>query len=273
MAQPLEGRIVALAEGRQLEELAQMLENEGAEALRCPMVSILDTPDTETVEIWLRDLISDRFDLVVFFTGEGVRRLRGFAERAGLEADFLAALKRSYILTRGPKPVVALKELGLAASQSAPKPTTEGVISALREESLSGKTVAVQYYSESNPPLESFLAEAEATLASVLPYVYAPASDADRVIQLIKKLASGEVDVLVLTSSPQVDRLYEVAEKNNLQSELASGLQKVRVASIGPVVTETLKQRGAPVDICPEQGFVMKNLVKHIKADLDQRSD
>ena len=36
MSKPLEGRTIALAEGRQLEELAQMLEKEGATALRCP---------------------------------------------------------------------------------------------------------------------------------------------------------------------------------------------------------------------------------------------
>ena len=45
MTLPLQGRTVALAEGRQLEELADMLESEGATVLRCPLVSILDAPD------------------------------------------------------------------------------------------------------------------------------------------------------------------------------------------------------------------------------------
>ena len=44
MTRPLEGRRVALAESRQLEELARMLEKEGAVPLRCPMVGILDAP-------------------------------------------------------------------------------------------------------------------------------------------------------------------------------------------------------------------------------------
>ena len=47
MTTPLQGRTIALAEGRQLEELAQMLDKEGATTLRCPMVSILDgDPDS-----------------------------------------------------------------------------------------------------------------------------------------------------------------------------------------------------------------------------------
>ena len=58
MSGPLAGRTIALAEGRQLEELAEMLEKEGATALRCPMVSILDAPDPAPVLAWLRELIA-----------------------------------------------------------------------------------------------------------------------------------------------------------------------------------------------------------------------
>ena len=56
MTRPLENRTVALAEGRQLEELAQLLEKEGARVLRCPMVGIHDAPDAGTVEAWLGEL-------------------------------------------------------------------------------------------------------------------------------------------------------------------------------------------------------------------------
>jgi hypothetical protein len=37
------------------------------------------------------------------------------------------------------------------------------------------------------------------------------------------------------------------------------------VAAVGPVVADNLRARGAPVHICPEQGWVMKSLVQHIK--------
>ena len=84
MTLPLTGRVVALAESRQLEDLAALLEREGATALRCPLVAILDAPDPAPVVAWLRDLVADRFGCVVLMTGEGVRRLDGFAERAGL---------------------------------------------------------------------------------------------------------------------------------------------------------------------------------------------
>ena len=110
MTLPLQGRTVALAEGRQIEELADMLETEGATVLRCPMVSILDAPDPAPVVAWLRELISGRFAYVILLTGEGVRRLLGFADRVNLRGAAVAALARARTITRGPKPVRALKE-------------------------------------------------------------------------------------------------------------------------------------------------------------------
>ncbi len=268
MPLPLDGRVVALAEGRQLEELAQMLEKEGATALRCPLISIVDAPDEAPILAWLRELIADRFDYVVFLTGEGVRRLLGFAERAGLREDYVAALGRTRLITRGPKPVRALKELGLTPYKVADAPTTDGVIATLRGEPLHGKTVGVQLFGLPNPPLELFLASAGATTALVLPYFYAPSADSERVGDLIRKLAHGEVAALVFTSASQVDRLYEVAAERNLDAELATGLTKTIVAAVGPIVAENLRHRGAPVHVCPEQGFVMKNLVKQLKETL-----
>lgn len=269
MSDPLQGRSVALAEGRQLEELAQMLEKEGATALRYPMVSILDAPDAAPVMAWLKELVAGRFDLVILFTGEGLRRLLGFAEREGLRDPVIAALAKTRLLTRGPKPVKALREVGLSPAVAAAVPTTEGVIETLKKESLQGKTVAVQLYSESNPPLIQFLESAGATVRTVLPYVYAPAADAERVVELIERMGQGKVDVVVFTSSPQVERLYEVAAERGLESTLMQGLQRTRVAAVGPIVAENLRHRGAAVSICPEQGFVMKNLVLHIKRELE----
>ena len=55
--------------GRQLEELAQMLEKEGATIVRCPLVGILDAPDAASVVAWLQELIAGRFSHVILLTG------------------------------------------------------------------------------------------------------------------------------------------------------------------------------------------------------------
>lgn len=265
MSRPLEGRTIALAEARQLEELAQLLEAEGAATLRCPMVSILDAPDSAPVRDWLEELCAGRFAYLVLMTGEALRRLLSFAEREDRRDASVAALRGTKLVTRGPKPGQVLKEIGLTPALVARTPTTEGVIATLRDEALRGQTVGVTLYGEPNPPLEQFLVSVGATVRAVMPYVYAPAADDDRVVELITRLERGAVDVLLFTSSPQVDRLQEVAEQRSLGDALRTGLARTRVAAIGPVLADHLRQRGVTVSICPEQGFVMKNLVQHIK--------
>ena len=113
MSHSLQGQRIALAEGRQLEELVRLLEAEGAIALRYPLLAILDAPDPAPVVAWLRRLVADEFPYVILFTGEGVRRLLHFAENEGLRDAAVAALARTRTITRGPKPVKALKEVGL----------------------------------------------------------------------------------------------------------------------------------------------------------------
>jgi uroporphyrinogen-III synthase len=265
---PLANRTIALAEGRQLEELAQMLEKEGALTLRCPLLSILDAPDPGPVLAWIGRLTAGEFHYVILFTGEGVRRLLSLAERHVLRDALIAALARTCTITRGPKPVRALKEVGLAPTLVAPIPTTDGVIAALRDLELEGKTVGVQLYSDSNPPLASFLADAGATAFTVQPYVYAPATDADHVAELIAKMARGEVDAIVFTSSPQIDRLFDVAQERGLLETLHAGFARTPVASVGPVVNDNLRARGVAVSVSPQQGFVMKNLVQQIARSL-----
>jgi uroporphyrinogen-III synthase len=263
------GKTVALAEGRQLEELAQMLEKEGATPLRYPLLSILDNPDSAPVITWLRDLAAGRFSLVILMTGEAVRRLIGFAERDGMRDAAIAALAKTRTVTRGPKPVRALKELNLDPTLIAKMPTTDGVIATLKQESLRGQTVGLTLYGEPNPTLVKYLEEAGATPSPVMPYVLAPHADAERAAELISRLERGEVNVLLFTSSSQVERLFEVAKDRKLEASLRAGLEQTRIAAVGPVIVETLKEHGTRTDICPEQGWVMKNLVQIIRRELE----
>ena len=271
MSLPLEGRRVALAETRQLAELEAMLAKEGATPVPCPLVSILDADDPAPVRGWLADLIADRFGYVVFMTGEGVRRLTDRATGDGLRAAFLAALGRARLVSRGPKPVKALKEIGLTPGLVAAAPTSEGVIETLRKESLHGIGVGVQFHGDVNEQLLAFLDQAGATVGVVQPYRYAPASDADRVAALIEEMAAGTLDLLIFTSSPQVQRLHDVAAERGLVDRLRAGLEKTCVAAVGPIAADAARERGWRVDIVPEQGFVMKNLVQYIKRELDQK--
>jgi len=271
MPLPLEGRVVALAEARQLEDLAAMLAREGAIPLRVPMVAILDAENPAPVLAWLRDLAAGRFGYVVFMTGEGVRRLIAAADAAGVRDEVVTSLSWTRLVTRGPKPVQALRELGLAPHAVADAPTTDGLIATLARERLAGQTVGVQFHGHDNPALVAAIEKIGGTPVPVRPYRYAPAADAESVAGLIGRMAEGGIDLLVITSSPQVDRLFEVADERGLADVLRVGLEKTAVAAVGPVAADTLRKRGARVDICPEQGWVMKKLVQVITRELDAR--
>jgi uroporphyrinogen-III synthase len=55
---PLAGRRIVVGETRELELLAQMLERQGAETIRCPLISIHDSPDETQVIDWLNRFIT-----------------------------------------------------------------------------------------------------------------------------------------------------------------------------------------------------------------------
>ncbi|MBM3995527.1 MAG: uroporphyrinogen-III synthase [Planctomycetes bacterium] len=258
-------KTIALAEGRQLEELAAMLEKEGATPLRCPMLSILDAPDDTPILAWLDLLQRGEFNWVILLTGEGLRRLVACADRHDRRDSVIGALSKTQMLIRGPKPGRALREISLTPTLTAQAPTTDGVIASLRTLNLSGLTIGVQLYNDSNPPLEEYLRNAGAKVATVQPYVYAPAADTERVVELIRMMANGTVAAIIFTSSPQIDRLFDVAEDRGESAALLEGLARTKVAAVGPIVQENLRKRGVRVDVCPEQGFVMKNLVQHLK--------
>lgn len=270
MAEELSGRRIVVPETRELGQLVRMLEEGGAEAVPCPMIAIRDVPDPEPVEAWLRRFAGGACDDLVLMTGEGLRRLLGFARRLDLEPAFLVALGATRKITRGPKPVRALREIGLATDVPADKPTTEGIIAAMGRHDLSGRRVGVQLYPDNaNERLLKFLKGAGAEPDPVLPYVYASEADDERVIAVIAEMAAGRVDAIAFTSAPQVRRFRDVARASDREAELLQGFERIAVAAVGPIVAAELEALGVQVNIMPRDNtFFMKPLVRELAAAL-----
>jgi uroporphyrinogen-III synthase len=265
MTDALTGRTVAVPETRELDMFVRMLEERGARAIRCPLVAIVDAPDPAPVEAWLGRFAAGEHHDLVLMTGEGLRRLVGFAERDGRRDAFVARLAQVRKVTRGPKPERALRELGLRSDLAAATPTAAGVITALAGLELRGRTVGIQLYPDGAlAPLYDAIAQAGARSDPVLPYAYASAADDRRVVELIERLASGEIDVIAFTSSPQLRRLVAVAEANGLMPRLRDGLTRSKVAAVGPVIASSLEELGVRVDVMPSGRFFLKPLVNAI---------
>jgi uroporphyrinogen-III synthase len=269
----LRGRRIAIPEHRELDRLARMLEEEGASTVRCPLMAIFDAPDPAPVEAWLRTLAGGGFDDVIFFTGEGVRRLMETAARRGLTAEVIDGLQKARKITRGPKPARALHELGIRTDLPSAAPTTAGVIAALGDEALAGRRVGLQLYGEDpNRVLSDFLASKGAVVSPVAPYRYAPATHDEKVAALIDELAAGLLDGIAFTTALQVDRLFQVARRRDTEEALRRGLSRVHVAAVGPVVIEVLRRFDVRVDAVPARGFFMRRLTQEMVARLGPRS-
>lgn len=265
----MRGRRIVVPESRELDLFARMLEAQGAETLRCPMVTILDAEDPAPITAWLNRFAAGKFDDLILLTGEGLRRLLAVARRSGTESDLVAALKRVRTVTRGPKPARVLRELGLVPGLAATEPTTAGVIAALARETLTGHVVGVQLYpGNPNDALINFLRGAGALPDTVLPYRYASDAETAQVEATIRAMAEGHVDAIAFTSSPQVERLKEVAKSRGLEKELGLGLACTRIAAVGPVVAAAIEAMGGKIAIMPPASFHMKPLVTAISMAL-----
>ena len=258
----LRHKTIAIPESRQQDVLADLLVRRGATVLRCPLIAIKDTPDSDAVQQWLAAMIAGDFDDFIILTGEGMRRLEGFAERFDCQQQWHSALAAVRKIVRGPKPVRELRKLQLHADLAGAAPTTDGIIESLQDAELVGRRIAVQLYgSNPNEKLIDFLRSKGAAVTTVAPYIYASESEQQQVVALIHQLAEGSIDALLFTSQPQYKRLASVAKKADLEALLTAGLEVTVVGAIGPVMADYLKEAGVRVDFMPEGRFFMKPFV------------
>ena len=98
------------------------------------------------------------------------------------------------------------------------------------------------------------------------PYAYRTVLEERELRELVTRMASGQIDVIVFTSRAQVDALFEATGRLDLRSALEAGLRRTRIAAVGPIVASTLRTRGLRPGIVPSELFFMKSLVKEIVA-------
>ena len=267
MSAELSGKRIAVPEARAGDVLADMLERHGAATVRCPLIAIRDVADPAPVAAWLERFIANPPDDLILFTGEGLERLAGFAGRAGRDRDFTAALARVRKFTRGPKPARALRQLGLKPDIAVEPPTTAGIMTTLSGEALAGRRIAVQLYpGNPNAELLDFLGRAGARPDPVLCYVYLSDAEERRVVEVIREMADGRVDLIAFTSTPQVRRLQEVARAQGCEDALRAALQRTAIAAVGPVVAHAVEEAGGRVAVMPQDNFHMRPMVNAILA-------
>jgi len=265
-------RILSL-ESRRSNEMTKLIRTYGGEPFVVPAMREVSLDSNRLALEFMEKMIAGEFDLVIFLTGVGVRALMSIVEGAGKRDDFLASLKKSRIAARGPKPVAALKELGVPIAVVAPEPNTwREMVLALEEEfgeALTGFRVAVQEYGTSNPELLEALAEKSASVTKVPVYQWALPEDLRPLREAVLGISSGGVDVVLFTTAAQAIHLFQIATQMDSVDDLRTGLRSVVVASIGPTTTETLNQYGITPDFepsHPKMGFLVREAAEAASA-------
>ena len=261
----LDGLSILVPESRELDLFAGMLETEGAVAVRCPLVRIIDLEDPADAQAWISDAIAAPFDYTVLLTGEGLRKLLTLAGTR--QQELIAALRKPALVVRGPKPVRALREVDLSPSLVAAAPTSQGVLETLAAEKIRGRRIGVQLYpGDGAQPLVTALREMGAEVSPVTPYRYAAEAEDAQVSTVIRDLAGGKFGLVAFTASTQIERLFAVARQNDLIPLLEIGLQNTPIAAVGPVLEQALAAHGLKSVVQPQASIHLKPLVRAIIA-------
>ena len=242
----LDGLRVVSFEARRAEELATMLGRHGAEVLRAPALRETPLPPGPEVVELARRLEQGDLDLVVLLTGVGTRALA--SALAGPCPRFAEHLAKTRVVARGPKPVAALRELGIAGGIPVPAPFTwRQVLDVVDGLGLGrGALVAVQEYGAPVPPLLDGLVARGLRVLAVPVYRWALPEDPAALRAGAEAIAGGTADVAVFTNSAQVEHLFQVAADT---ATLRAAFARTVVASVGPVCSEALEAHGVPVDL------------------------
>ena len=251
----LRGFRVVSFESRRSAEMAQLIRNHGGVPIQAPAMREVPLTDQHEALASGAVLLGGGWDVLVLLTGVGTRMLIAALATRWPKDEVVAALGRLALVCRGPKPVAALKEVGLAPALAVPEPNTwRDLLSALDLQlPVAAKRVAVQEYGARNEELLAGLRDRGAHVTPVPVYRWALPEDAEPLRAAIHQVAAGEVDVTLFTSAQQVGNLFQVAAKMGQAEALRHALRRwVVVASIGPISSEALQSHGVETDLHPE---------------------
>jgi uroporphyrinogen III methyltransferase / synthase len=223
-SRPLAGLTIAVTRARaQASGLAARLSALGARAVEAPAIRIVPT-DAPAPDL-------ARYDLVCLTSPNGVRLLFDRLEAEGRDARALAGARVAAI---GPGTAAALRERGVIADVVPERFVAEGLVDALANVPVSRALVARAEQARDVLPQALRERGAEVDVVALYATVAEPLSSEQRA-----QVAAA--DYVTFTSSSTVHFLFDA---------LDDGLGgHTRLASIGPVTSAALRERGREPDV------------------------
>jgi len=271
-----DGMTVVAFESRMATEITRLIERYGGLPLIAPVLREVPLKDNSAAQEFGVRLMAGRVDVLILLTGVGATSLFDLLKTRYPWSSVVQALKDTTIIARGPKPVAALKAVGLQATVTVPEPNTwVDLVAALdQHRSVRELCVAVQEYGISNPDLLQALEQRGAKVFPVPIYKWALPEDLSPVRHAIDEIIAGRVNVILITNAAQVDHVVQVLKQDEKVEPFCAALVKIVVASIGPTTSERLRHHGWPVDLepsHPKMGILVKEVSEQASSILDRK--
>jgi len=244
---PLFGqRVMVTRPAEQIGTVADQLSELGAEVIVQPAIRISDPPDWQPVDDALERL--DKYDWLVFSSVNGVRYLlrRLMASQADLRR--LGGVRLAAI---GPGTADALAEFHLKADVVPQEYRAESLASDLTTEAR-GKRFLLARASRGREVLAQQLRSAGGLVDQVVVYSSSDPASPDEEVK--KRLASGRIDWVLVTSS---------AIARSLVTMFGPDLRKASLASISPITSATLRELGHEPAV-EAQSYTMTGVIEAV---------
>ncbi len=263
-----DGAAVGAFESRRAEDFERLIVKFGGRPFVSPSLREVPLEDSREAVDFAHRLITGEIDVVLLLTGVGFRYLLEIVSRHLDRQRFLDSLSDVVTIARGPKPVAAMREVGLQPTIRVPEPNTwrEVLTTIDGTHSVSNQTVAVQYYGKPNASLVAGLEARGARVVGVPVYRWELPEEIAPLHANLQRLIKGELDVAMFTSAHQAINVLEAARQQDLEEAVLAGLARTIVASIGPTTSETLHDLGIRVDFepsHPKMGQLVAETARH----------
>lgn len=248
---PLEGRRIGLLEARKRQELSQLVTRVGGVPICAP--TLRETPTDVDVAPLLTDVIAGRYDAAVMLTAAAITALCDAAQRLSVLPALGGALAHMTLACRGPKPQLALRQLGLrpALVTAAPHTSAE-LIDALAGASLQGRSVLLLHYGERNDAIGVAIRRLDARVTDACLYEWRLPDDVGPIRALTRSAIDHQLDALLFTSQVQCRHLFQVASEMGVADRLLEVLRRhIVVGAIGPTCASSLRESGIVPDLIP----------------------
>jgi len=242
-------RVLAL-ESRRAAEIETLIRRQGGVPLIAPSMREVPLTQNSAALSFAERLFENQFDMLILLTGVGTRLLNQVIETRWPPGTFADALRRITVVARGPKPMAVMREWSIPVAVVVPEPNTWREVLAATE-GRPEKHIAVQEYGRPSQELIDGLLARGAEVTSVPVYQWDLPEDPVPLREAARRLAAGEVDVLLITSSAQIDHLLRIAAEMGLEDAVRQACRRIVIASVGPTTSETLADLGLPADFEP----------------------